>query len=209
MINIASSGKNEGEEIRKYNTGSSPNKHRKRFHPKQMSSEKKTFEKWEVSQGFPPHEAGTVKCDECGKSFTKKSSLVFHKKIIHQGQRLQCNVPGCEKTFSGYHHREAHMRKEHGSPMLRCKFEGCTSEFHSSDGLRRHHAREHREHCGERLQCKVPGCEKTFSGYKTREDHMRKEHGSPMLMCKFEECTSEFYSKDGLRRHHVRKHTRG
>ena len=57
-------------------------------------------------------------------------------------------------------------------------------------------------HQGKRLPCKVADCDKTFRRYNTREDHMRMMHGSPMLRCKFEGCTSEFYSREGLRRHH-------
>ena len=134
-------------------------RHIKRFHPKQRPSgkvvkgdghdqgalSKKASEKWEVSprlrvdKVFPPPEEGKVRCDECGKNFTSKKSLVMHMKIIHRGERLQCKVHGCEITFAGRDSRDSHMRKEHGSPMLRCKFEGCTSEFYSREGLRRHH----------------------------------------------------------------------
>jgi len=133
------------------------NRHIKRFHPKQRPSgkvvtgdgqaapSKKASEKWEVSprlrvdQVFQPPEEGKVRCDECGKNFTTKDNLVFHMKTIHQGERLQCKVHGCEITFRGRESRDDHMRKEHGSPMLRCNFEGCTSEFYSRNGLRRHH----------------------------------------------------------------------
>jgi len=129
------------------------NRHIKRFHPQERSSEKVVegdgqgapSEKWEVSPRlrvgklFPPPEEGKVRCDECGKNFTSKKSLAFHTKIIHRGERLQCEAHGCAETFGSSESRGSHMRKEHGSQMLRCKFEGCTSEFYSQNSRRRHH----------------------------------------------------------------------
>lgn len=129
------------------------NRHIKRFHPQEKSSEKVVegdgqgapSEKWEVSPRlrvgklFPPPEEGKVRCDECGKNFTSKKSLAFHTKIIHRGERLQCEAHGCAETFGSSESRGSHMRKEHGSQMLRCKFEGCTSEFYSQNSRRRHH----------------------------------------------------------------------
>jgi len=132
-------------------------RHRKRFHPKGKLGEKvltgesedhsiiqpkQKYEevRWELKNDevLPHSEESKVRCDECGKDFSK-NSLYFHKKTIHRREKMQCKVLGCEKTFTRYHIREDHIRKVHGGSMLRCKYEGCTSQFYSKNGLRRHH----------------------------------------------------------------------
>ena len=144
---------------------SSLNKHRKRFHPQERQNDKVLTDvspkkrpdnkcretRWEVLSKPRTDKVSTsnqerkVKCDECGKDFTAKKVLRWHKKTVHQGERLPCKVAGCEKTFWGYKQRENHMRMVHGSPKLRCKVEGCFSEFYSGGGLKYHHDIDHQE----------------------------------------------------------------
>ena len=127
--------------------------------------------------------------DKCGKSFSNKAKLHFHTKIIHRGERLPCKVAHCEKTDDVFPHKE----------VSKVECDECGKSFTDKKRMHWHKKIIHR---GERLLCKVVDCEKTFRGYNTRENHMRMVHGSPMLRCKFEGCTSEFYSREGLRRHH-------
>ena len=106
--------------------------------PQKNMSENRLRDDLRIKKVFP-HQSVQLRCDECGKSFSSKTYLWFHKKIVHRGEKPQCKVSGCEATFSSYRMRRDHERKVHGCPKLRCKFEGCSSEFITENGRRLHH----------------------------------------------------------------------
>ena len=141
-----------------------------------------------------------VVCDKCGKRFLNRWTFMKHTKRMHKGK---CKVAGCERPF--FYHLGVHMRMMHGHPKLKC--EKCDAEFISNQGLKRHMARKHNigVYTGgkqPKLKCKVVGCEKPF--FRSLGVHMRMMHGQPKLKCG--SCDSEFYSKQGLKRHIVSKH---
>ncbi|KAK7887145.1 hypothetical protein WMY93_026766 [Mugilogobius chulae] len=78
------------------------------------------------------------KCDECGKSFTVKSTLDSHVKT-HTGQKLfSCHM--CNTSFSTKGSLKVHMRLHTGSKPFKCPF--CELRFRTS-GHRKTHIQCH------------------------------------------------------------------
>jgi hypothetical protein len=48
-------------------------------------------------------------CGYCEKSYTYKSDLVIHKKLIHMNFRYQCSK--CKETFNNSHRAKQHAKK--------------------------------------------------------------------------------------------------
>ena len=171
-----------------------------------------------------------VKCDECGKSLSKKC-LLNHKKIVHRGEApFKCWVEDCGLGFASSRGLADHKRVNHGHPKMRCKVEGCGSEFlfcrefenhgrsHESKSeceecgkiMYRHHLSTHKKlvHRGEKPHaCKLSDCTERFSRAEGLADHGRIAHGHPKLKCNVEDCGSEFSGYYELRSHQ-RAHSR-
>ena len=173
-----------------------------------------------------------VKCDECGKSVSKKH-LLNHKRVVHRGETpYKCLVEDCGVRFASTRRLSDHKRVNHGYPKLRCKVKGCDSEFLFRSQFD-YHSRTHQslktecEECGESVTasylsthiklvhrggnpfaCKEKDCKMGFSRSEGLADHRRIAHGYPKLNCKVEGCGLEF-SRYYEHRNHQRTHMRG
>ena len=84
-----------------------------------------------------------------------------------------------------------------------CSEEGCQKEFKSASGILKHKRSVHR---GEKpFKCKEGQCGSSFNSGEDFNNHMRKLHGHPKLVCKVVDCMAEFHSAGSLR-YHRQKH---
>jgi len=144
------------------------------------------------------------------------------------------SVEGCGKMFYSQRAMGDHSKKTHGAENLSCPKLGCGADFGSSWGLEHHIKNgQHKGKRGisklknkkgdlktqksaviqlvqqvkkrADIGCEVEGCLARFSPTKkTKEDHMRKEHGQSKLICQM--CEASYFSQDGLSRHMKKEH---
>jgi len=160
-------------------------------------------------------------CSDCGKYFTKKSSLKHHKRS-HLGKiekRYVCNV--CGTRLSTKSTLELHLRVHSGERPYNCEY--CEKAFKQKNNLIDHTRRMHTSvrpfvcsvcgkafvwsthlryhmsmHTGDNpYSCKV--CEKTFSRPRTLKDHIRTHSEARCFACKV--CGATFKLNETLRRH--------
>ena len=80
-----------------------------------------------------------------------------------------------------------------------CSAEGCEKKFKFRHGLLRH---RRSVHLGVKLhKCEEGNCHSCFFRREELDNHLRKNHGYPMLECDEVECEVKFYSYGGLSRH--------
>ncbi|XP_043200930.1 zinc finger protein 574-like [Amphibalanus amphitrite] len=102
---------------------------------------------WPSAASLRDHQAlkhgdtGTIKCDQCDKTFRKLSSLRYHRRV-HTGERpFKCSF--CDKTFNRPDNLQLHMRRHTGERPLHCSH--CSKSFISKTALNKHMSIYHRK----------------------------------------------------------------
>ena len=113
-----------------------------------------------------------IECDICGKFYITKSSLSYHKRIVHSTSSVSCET--CNKVFKSIFLYRKHVKTTHTKEYYRKCCDRCGKKFPDVFQLKVHLL----THSGVRpYQCSMDACSQSFRTKQCIQIHYRKVHG--------------------------------
>lgn len=106
--------------------------------------------------------------DGCGKSFTRLSNLVAHKRQHLGIKKYVCRLEGCVARFMSHQERIRHERA-HDNKTFLCTIGHCSLRFLTEALLLEHQASFH-------LILDCPHCDESFANRLHRDRHVQQKH---------------------------------
>uniref|UniRef100_A0A1B0CSX0 C2H2-type domain-containing protein n=1 Tax=Lutzomyia longipalpis TaxID=7200 RepID=A0A1B0CSX0_LUTLO len=145
-----------------------------------------------------------LKCKDCGKVYTNKSSLRTHRNTIHRGfEAAKCDI--CGREFQRHELLRNHMARLHGAKdMLKCT--ECFRVFRTDEGLVKHmkewHDPENPKEKPKNHICEF--CGKAFACATHLQEHTSTHSGIKPHKCTV--CSRDYLTKHQLKVHTMRCH---
>jgi len=137
-------------------------------------------------------------CQVCGKMFTNRHSLRYHKRI-HVEKSHTCLIPGCSKLFKNSSALNEHRITVHGVHIYKCPEKNCSKSYALKRDLNHHLS----THTG-KFSCTVDGCTKTFRDQHSLNLHIKTHTGEKDQKCPY--CSYVCIQRSALKLHKQRKH---
>ena len=114
--------------------------------------------KFKMEKKLSVHKEENLRCLQCRKLFSCRSSLSEHIKRMHdQAKPHQCSQPGCQEKFGLKRDLKKHMMKVHGfEKPYSCIEQNCDEKF-VEPGFLKDHLR--RAHGAAKLVCGIQNCD--------------------------------------------------
>ena len=114
-------------------------------------------------------------CPLCNKSCSSAATLLQHKKVVHEGIRLQCKF--CEKSFTASNTLKYHVDAVHKGIKHVCVF--CNTVITRAADLKKHLKKMHQGQKnvipqGAKFDCEF--CGKSFSRSNGKTMHIKRVH---------------------------------
>ena len=138
------------------------------------------------------------KCEQCGKTFKQKATLLKHQKI-HGEPKFQCTAEECDKKFHLKDNLIAHQENVHlKSKTIPCNV--CGKMFYNKSMLRSHM----QQHEDTKHVCEH--CSNEFSCSKSLKEHIKFKHDNAesLLICTV--CHKSYSTPQNLKSHFSRVH---
>ena len=154
---------------------------------------------------------GSVQCKLCPKAFDSSGGLAVHVRRMHtessaarpvKGERVLCEEPSCDKTFSQASEARRHFKSAHLKETAH-KCTTCGLEFTRQWLLKQHFNMVHLKL--RPFWCEVKGCEKTFSQKSHLTTHTKTVH----LKMRAYECSSPGCSHSATTANSLKSHVAG
>ena len=135
-------------------------------------------------------EGGTLKCDQCAKTFSSQGNLKRHLRIYTSEKPFACSQ--CDYKCSRPSHLKSHERIHTGEKPFSCS--QCDYKCLTSSDLKKHQ----RIHTGDKpFSCSQ--CDYKCSRSSTLKNHERTHTGDKPFCCF--QCKKAFTSAQNLRKH--------
>lgn len=166
---------------------------------------------------------GRLGCDQCDRTFLCRTSLNYHKDIVHSESKHSVSCDICKLTFCHdqtlKRHKESVHQPNDGGSSLKIKCDKCEAQFSRKDSLTRHQRIVHRAFQlefdeAEKLQTHGKGeykcrrCGKIFTGPNatwSMKSHLVKKCQDDTVQCSL--CAKPFKFKRDLTYHIKIKHS--
>ena len=167
-------------------------------------------------------------CPYCEKKIKGKYAFPGHLAVLHREEMIKNHpeieltkpCPDCELMFLGVADLDKHTRNVHSKSIIEWSCQFCDAKFSTKGLLRIHRKEKHPEEClaagiksiFDTKQC--PYCETKCNSSGSLNGHIfhvhkDKRENHPDLQANYtcEHCNEEFYGKQRLSQHILKKHT--
>ncbi|SCW04616.1 LAFE_0H17480g1_1 [Lachancea fermentati] len=131
-------------------------------------------------------------CSYCGKGVTTKQQLKRHE-VTHT-KSFVCDYEGCGQSFYKHPQLRSHILSVH-LQKLTCKH--CGRKFQRPYRLENHIAKHHNPDVVNKYQCSYISCSKAFKTWTALQQHIKEDH--PKLQCSI--CGKACVGESGLKMH--------
>ena len=137
------------------------------------------------------------KCDVCGESFARQSTLDNHKASKHAEnlKLVECPAPDCGEKFKNPKELDTHIRQFHTVTDHQCP--KCNMYCTTKSGLNNHIYT-----CFNIRNFKCSECGKAFFRKHHLDDHMKSKHSDEKnYVCEVKDCGKAFKTENELKKH--------